>query len=169
VSENNHSSGTGSSSVPTGLFMKGLPFIIRLPAVGFAAFFFVLALHTLDVVNWGPKYLALVRWGPHGEAYELMTCTIYLIWAAFLWRCAINPLQEKTFLNFTVVANVDRSDNGRIDSRAYRIHAYRPVVSRLVEHSVYAPRREYTPPLRLALVSLRAFGTTYLRFSASPV
>jgi hypothetical protein len=34
-----------------------------------------------------------------------MICTIYLVWAIFLWRCAGNPLQEKTFLDFTMVAN----------------------------------------------------------------
>jgi hypothetical protein len=83
-----------------------LPWVIRLTAAGFAIFFSVLALHTLRVLDFGATYLSLVRWGSHGEAYELMICTIYLVWAPFLWRCARNPLAEKTFIDFTVVANV---------------------------------------------------------------
>ncbi len=106
MSEDSHRFEDSSSPLPMGMFIKGLPFVIRFTAFGFAVFFFVLALHSLDVANLGSEYLALVRWGSHGEAYELMICTIYLVWAIFLWRCADNPLQEKTFLDFTVVANV---------------------------------------------------------------
>ncbi len=94
------------SQTPTGFFVKGLPFVIRATAIGFGVFFSVLAMHSLNLANLGDTYLSLVRWGSHSEAYELMICTIYLVWAVFLWRCATNPWKEKTFLDFTVVANV---------------------------------------------------------------
>ena len=85
---------------------RWLPWVIRMTAVGFAAFFSILALHTLRIIDFGDAYIHYARWGSDSGAYELMICTIYLVWAVFLWRCAKNPLAEKTFLDFTVVANV---------------------------------------------------------------
>lgn len=83
-----------------------LPRIIRLSAVGTATFFGLLALHSVRLLDLGPAYLEIVRWGTHAEAYELMICTIYLVWSAFLWRAARSPLQQKLFLDFTIAANV---------------------------------------------------------------
>ena len=98
--------GASSPSEPGRVLLCGLQFVIRLTAAGFAVFFSVLAFHSTNVADFGETYLSLVRWGTNSEAYELMICTIYLVWAVFLWRCAANPLAEKTFLDFTVVANV---------------------------------------------------------------
>ncbi len=79
---------------------------LRVMAVGFGIFFLALGLHSLRFANFGETYLSLVRWGSHGEAYELMICVIYLAWAPFLWRAAKNPLKEKTLIDLTIVVNV---------------------------------------------------------------
>lgn len=83
-----------------------LPWIIRLSAVGTTLFFGLLGLHSLRLLDFGPGYLSFVRWGSNSEAYELMICTIYLVWSAFLWAAARRPLQQKLFLDFTITANL---------------------------------------------------------------
>ena len=83
-----------------------LSFILRFLAIGFGIFFSALALHSVHLIGFGDTYLSLVRWGSHGEAYELMICVIYLAWSPFLWIAAREPLRQKLFIDFTVVVNV---------------------------------------------------------------
>ncbi len=83
-----------------------LPFTIRMTALGFFIFFFVLTLQSLHLAHFGETYLSLVRWEENGESYELMICAIYLVWSLFLWRSAAAPYDTRFFLDFTVAANV---------------------------------------------------------------
>ena len=89
-----------------GFMSDWFPWVIRLTALGFFVFFFVLALHSLNLIDFGDTYSSLVRWGVNAEAYELMICMIYIVWSVFLWRCAGKPYEEITFIDFTVVANM---------------------------------------------------------------
>lgn len=91
---------------PTARRIFWISFELRFLAIGFGIFFSVLALHSVHLIDFGHTYLSLVRWGSHGEAYELMICVIYLAWCPFLWIAARDPMNEKTFIDFTVVVNV---------------------------------------------------------------
>lgn len=88
--------------------------VMRLLALGFLLFFgtgmIVILFYNQSLLNseGGRLAMSLVRWGNPGgggEHYELMICVIYIVWGAFLWRAAANPLRHKLFMDFTVVAN----------------------------------------------------------------
>lgn len=93
-----------------------LPLVLRLAGVSFIVFFGIALLGILTsldktMLQSGPGQLLmrLVRWGQQGgggEHYELMISAIYIVWGAFLWKVAANPLGNKVFLDFTVTANL---------------------------------------------------------------
>lgn len=93
-----------------------LAFVLRLTSVSFILFFggaILLVLLRLDVTlmqsEIGRLFMRLVRWGDQnggGEHYELMISTIYVVWGCFIWKAAANPLEQKLFLDFTVLANM---------------------------------------------------------------
>ena len=53
--------------VDTDFYVRNLPFTIRFLSLGFFVFFVTLAFHSLNLLDFGPLYLSLVRWGQHGE------------------------------------------------------------------------------------------------------
>lgn len=93
-----------------------LPRVIRLVSVSFLVFFgsavFLILTHVDHLLLEsapGQLLMRLVRWGHQdggGEHYELMISVVYIVWGAFLWKAAANPLGNKLFLDFTVVANL---------------------------------------------------------------
>lgn len=84
-------------------WIRWLSVMLRLAGVGFLAFFSFLAFAVF--VDTGPQVESLIRWGSQGEAYELMICSIYIVWGIFLWLAANNPMANKMFLDFSIVAN----------------------------------------------------------------
>jgi hypothetical protein len=104
------------SAGPAPAVSPWLPRFLRLLAVFFLLFFggaLAMVLSGLDQtllgLSCGPAVLGLARWGNRGgggQDYELMIAVIYLVWGAFLWRAAVEPLRHRLFIDFTVAANV---------------------------------------------------------------
>jgi hypothetical protein len=81
------------------------PIALRVVAIGFVVFFGAGFLALIAGTSIPPALGGLVRWGQHGKAYELMICSIYVVWAGFLWCAAKAPVRNKMFLDFTILAN----------------------------------------------------------------
>jgi hypothetical protein len=87
-----------------------LPLMIRLTAVGYLAFFVPnLLLAATDRISTLPPLLGrLFDWGEGGRgdpAVAVMFCTVYLVWAIFLFRSARDPRANRLFLDFNLTAN----------------------------------------------------------------
>lgn len=78
---------------------------LRLLGALFVAFFGLAFTVVASEVPVEGTLAELTRWGHDGSAYELMITSIYVVWGAFLWRAAKDPLQNRSFLDFTLVAN----------------------------------------------------------------
>ncbi|MFE7720372.1 DUF6632 domain-containing protein [Nocardia rhizosphaerihabitans] len=48
----------------------------------------------------------LTAWSDHdGHEYALMIAVIYIVWGAFVWRAARDPLRHRLMVEFTIVGN----------------------------------------------------------------
>jgi hypothetical protein len=84
-----------------------LPVMIRLTAVGYLLFFVPdLILASTHHVNGLPPLLArLFDWGEGGDTIAVMFSTVYVVWALFLFASAKDPLANRLFLDFNLIAN----------------------------------------------------------------
>jgi len=85
-----------------------LPLMIRLTALGYLAFFVPnLMLAATDRISTLPPLLGrLFDWGGRGDpAVAVMFCTVYVVWAIFLFRSARDPSANRLFLDFNLTAN----------------------------------------------------------------
>ena len=79
--------------------------VIRVIAVIFIVFFSI-ALVASATKTQAPGLLnELFAWGSIGDAEEMMISAIYIVWGAFLWAAAKDPLAHRFFIDFTVAAN----------------------------------------------------------------
>lgn len=87
---------------------RWLPIYLRLLAVGFLLFWGT----ALTVSTTGIQIPAALdhaaRWGHgHGmDAAGAMLAAVYVVWALFIWAAAADPLGNRMFLDFTVLANM---------------------------------------------------------------
>jgi hypothetical protein len=83
------------------------PVMIRLTAVGYLLFFVPdLILASTHHINGLPPPLArLVDWGEGSDPLAVMFCTVYVVWALFLFGSARAPLENRLFLDFNLAAN----------------------------------------------------------------
>jgi hypothetical protein len=81
--------------------------MIRLTALGYLLFFvpnlLLAATHNIDALP--PLFARLFNWGAGGDEVAIMLSTVYIVWAAFLFLSARNPLAHKLFLDFNLTAN----------------------------------------------------------------
>jgi hypothetical protein len=84
-----------------------LPAMIRLTALGYLLFFVPdLVLAATHQINALPSLLArLFSWGHGGDPVAVMFATVYVVWAAFLFGSAKDPLANRLFLDFNLTAN----------------------------------------------------------------
>jgi hypothetical protein len=87
-----------------------LPVMIRLTALGYLTFFVPnLLLEATDRITTLPPLLGrLFDWGEGrcgDSAVAVMFCTVYVVWAIFLFRSARDPIANRLFLDFNLTAN----------------------------------------------------------------
>lgn len=80
-----------------------LPAMIRLTAVGYLLFFvpdlaFAVTHRTNALFDWGHGDL-------NDQAIAVMFATVYIVWALFLFASATDPLANRLFLDFNLIAN----------------------------------------------------------------
>jgi hypothetical protein len=82
--------------------------------------FFTLALIGSATQSQLPELLyRLVGWGSIGDAEEQMIAIVYIVWGLYLWRAAGDPLRNRLFIEFTIVANVAHAVLMGIQALAY--------------------------------------------------
>ena len=98
---------------------RRLSVVIRVVAAVFVVFF-VLALIGSATQSELPALLyGLVGWGSVGDAEEQMISIVYIVWGLFLWRAAGDPLRNRLFIEFTIVANLAHAILMGIQALAY--------------------------------------------------
>jgi hypothetical protein len=84
-----------------------LPLMIRLTAVGYLAFFvpnlMFAATHRIGTLP--PVLGRLFDWGGGGDEIAVMFSIVYIVWAIFLFASARDPIANRLFLDFNLVAN----------------------------------------------------------------
>ena len=80
-----------------------LPLMIRLTAVGYLLFFvpdlaFAATRRANSLFDWD-------HGGAGGQPVAIMFATVYIVWAVFLFASARDPLANRLFLDFNLVAN----------------------------------------------------------------
>lgn len=109
---------TAIESQPTSAERR-LSLVIRVVAAVFVVFF-VLALIGSATRSDMPELLyRLVGWGSIGDAEEQMIAIVYIVWGLFLWRAASDPLRNRLFIEFTILANVAHAILMGIQALAY--------------------------------------------------
>ena len=90
-----------------------LVWVMRINAILYLSFFAFAMVGTLfEVLGLlsagavGPWVICRVRWGQGGQAYEMMISALYLVWGVFLLIASRAPLRNRSFLDFTIAANV---------------------------------------------------------------
>jgi hypothetical protein len=66
---------------------------------------FVLTLFDAPIMQEGGA-LRFMRWEPLAKHIELMLEGVYLVWGVFMFRAARNPIQNLSFIDFTIWANL---------------------------------------------------------------
>lgn len=84
-----------------------LPTVIRLTAIGYLMFFVPdLVLEAAHRTTSLPPVLARIfLWGGDGGPVAIMFCTVYIVWALFMFAAARDPLASRLFLDFNLTAN----------------------------------------------------------------
>lgn len=88
--------------------VRWLPIYMRLLAAGFLLFWGVALVVSTTGIRVPEEIDRFARWGPgHGmDAAGAMLAIVYVVWALFLWAAAADPLGNRMFLDFTVLANM---------------------------------------------------------------
>ncbi len=73
-----------------------------------ALVFFLFAVFVVVTIIFGQNSLSefFYRGEEFHWDYELMFAGLFFVWSIFLWRASQNPSNHKTFIDFTVVANL---------------------------------------------------------------
>jgi hypothetical protein len=92
---------------PAGGAASWLTPMIRLTALGYLVFFGPdLVLSATDHIDDLPQTLTqLLAWGQGGHSVDVMLSTIYVVWALFLFVSARDPIANRLFIDFSLVAN----------------------------------------------------------------
>lgn len=79
---------------------------LRIIGAGWALFFAGLLLNTLaDLFDHDSWLGQRVMWGHGGDEYLLMLAAVNIVLGVFLYRSAAEPLANRTFIDFAVIAN----------------------------------------------------------------
>ena len=93
--------------------------MIRVVAGVFIVFFLLALIGSATQSDMPELLYRLVGWGSIGDAEEQMIAIVYIVWGLFLWRAASDPLGNRLFIEFTIVANAAHAILMGIQALAY--------------------------------------------------
>jgi hypothetical protein len=84
---------------------RALPIVLRVIGASFVVFFTLGLISSAARIEAPDPLRALVQWDELGNAEEQMLSIVYVVWGAFLWFAARDPLRHRMFIDFTLIAN----------------------------------------------------------------
>lgn len=80
--------------------------VLRVIGAIFVVFFVAALIGSATKMSEPTLLYRLVGWGSVGDAEEQMISIVYIVWGVFLWKSAKDPLRNRLFIDFTLVANL---------------------------------------------------------------
>jgi len=101
-----------------------LSMVLRTIGALFVVFFVAAFIGSAMKISTPDLLYRMVGWGGVGDAEEQMISVVYIVWGLFLWASARDPLRNRLFIDFTLVANVVHFGLMGIQSFTYGEHTH---------------------------------------------
>jgi len=101
-----------------------LSLVLRMIGALFVLFFVVAFVASAMKVSTPDILYRMLGWGDVGDAEEQMISIVYIVWGVFLWLAARDPVRNRLFIDFTLMANVAHFGLMGIQSFTYDEHTH---------------------------------------------
>ena len=101
-----------------------LSLVLRAIGALFVLFFVTAFIASAMKISTPDLLYRMLGWGSVGDAEEQMISIVYIVWGLFLWVAARDPLRNRLFIDFTLVANLAHFGLMGIQSFTYGEHTH---------------------------------------------